>query len=64
VGVVLEMLGGLDELRDVQPQGFQKTGRDGTVGPQGVDLQRAVVHQVEAAAEIEFVALGVAAESS
>ena len=60
--VILQVLGAFGELRNVDAQGLQQAVGDRSIGPRTVDFQGAAVHQMEAAAQIELVALGVAAE--
>ena len=44
------------------PEVCQQTRGDRAVGPRAVDFQGAAVQQMQVAVQIEFVALGVAAE--
>ncbi len=60
--VVFRVLRTLDEGRNVQTQGFQQSCCDRAIRTRAVDLQRAAVHEMQMTIEVEFVALGVAAE--
>jgi hypothetical protein len=55
-------LRGLDECRDVYPERFQEPHGNGAVGTRAVDLQGAAVQEIQMPVQVEFVALGMAAE--
>ena len=58
----LAVVAGLVQGRRIDAQGLQQAVGDRAVGERTVDLQGAAVHQVQLAAEVVLVALGVAAE--
>lgn len=60
--VEAEVLCLLREALHVDAERREEPGRDRPVGPGAVDLERAAVHEMHAAAELELVALRVAAE--
>src|ERR1700678_2515060 len=60
--VEVQVLGGLDELFDIDAERTQEAVRDPAVRTRAVDFQRAAVQEIEMATEIEFVALRMPAE--